>query len=1252
VDSVKNKVSEVVDSVVGSDVVQSGKEKGEEIIGNVGDVVVGDEKLEEGEQNESSSNKKEVEEEMEVNEISTIPFQSKAFAFEHRHILGDLDTNHFVALSSILRNEKIRNLSPEEFLKLDLASSLGRLPNNEEREIVELLKEILTQNNLKEYEKISIFFDDTEMGLVSARIDEAVGSKSITSIEPAELARAALGGRGQLFLLCKKPSVITAFKSAGLDLEEKEKLTDFASYFIKNESVYIDDAVSSNSEYALFLQNIKNEVQSDTALRLISSFGHDKGEANTILRRQIQDANTTKLTLKDTVELFAYLQLMKDNEVKLPINAKSGNPLGVYLMQMKALDILSKSESGQEESKGVQMYLFFRGFDSVVGLESDINLPPEVVEQLKVWAKSGVQLLIEAALERGSDFADWFVEFEKEAWGSHNMYYGLTPAAHFAVAAELKNMWNGLYLKNLANIRDIDEAYRFGIYSDDALIAIKQNAANYKEWQKIFSPRVFKRIPGISQYVTSGFIEYDRYQKLLGWADSDTERLLHSFKNAKLYPHLNTEYIEQIKVIAENARGSAGAAIARSGKGVHPLRRAVIRLQGANVPIPTKIINLVRNLESVNVSLVDKTHAIIDKLQRNIMPSRSELRALGLSTEKIDTIIESLKKTRIRSGSKSASKLGNSASKATSAVEDTLETAARTGIDDLVKMGGSVESALKSGTEMDDVVKAVATSGDDVARRLGILDLLEHRTASQLIDAGCNVDDVVHVVASISDDALRQAKFAELAVQPASVLREAAKQSDAAADFYRATQAAAKGRAITKGMVAGAGIGIAIDGIFIYLNEIRIAEAIKKGEEDTVQILKQKRSHLVTNAAFMAAVPFASTGVGMPVAAALIAKGMSEEVLFEHAITLNHANVRDYLSLSSDELLKNIEDLTNTWEFVDAAVGSAMGKETRDIRRSYMLEAYVLKNTKLLPSIIDVQRAQEEEISVEQAYAARLQSLVNYKMHYLRLQLEDSAAVPQYQDFEDASDFGELLQILHQREAAGLSLKLSYNDGSTTEKEVDFSAIRTLLSNTTGHFYLPALLKVTDQEQRIIAQALKGYREYKIALSKHHAEQVQLIDGPEASAEYARSFAVERVRHAVLAAESRIKNTLNSTKANVVRYEYRKALNQYFVAMQSVVQNPQSTVQQIQKIIQRAEQRLEQDLQMVYDSVEGINMNEESFNPLKYAYEQRAPVAGGIALMTEVGRLREEALLAGKRELERRLGVSPLKSALTGLYET
>lgn len=562
--------------------------------------------------------------------------QVNAFIFEHKKELGSLDDNDKTALSSFMNDAEVQKLSPKEFAASTPEKLLKRTPNSSDEEIFASLQKIANADAGR-HETMQELFRDTFMGGITARVKEAIGDASIQDVKTSKIAQAVFGGADQLRVLARQANVREGLNTAGVSSELSGA---FLEKILLHGNEHVDAAMQHFPEFREPLQHMKAAVQQKEAIALITSLGHNKGKAGEILGQQILHNGATHLTLKDTVELYMCLQLIKGQKQTLPNNLKEGNPAGAYLMQMKALDLLSRSENGEEASKGVKMFLLFRGVDAAVGLSDAINLPPEVLEQLQEVTQSLAEIICNSIIEKGLDLADWIIEAEIEAWTNHYAYYGLVPAAHLALAAEIKNMYDGLYLKRLAKIRDLDEAFRFGIYSEPALEAIKQNAQNYKAIQKIFSPSVLKRTPGISQFITSGFVQYDRYQKLIGWTGVDTPQLSVAFMRSGRYPHMSESIIDQIKILAENARAHAGAAIAHEGKNVGVVERSLIWWRRAELPMNQKALNMLRDLEQINVPLVDKTHKIIEQLSANTMPSASDLKALGLSQEKITAMMD------------------------------------------------------------------------------------------------------------------------------------------------------------------------------------------------------------------------------------------------------------------------------------------------------------------------------------------------------------------------------------------------------------------------------------------------------------------------------------------------------------------------------------------------------------------------------------------------------------------------------------
>lgn len=626
--------------------------------------------------------------------------QLNAFIFEHKQELGALDENDKVALSSFMNDAGIQNLYLNDFATSNPKDLLKRTPNSSDEEMFEDLKSIVQADNGR-HETMGELFGDTFMGGITARVKEAIGETSVNGIQASKIAQAALGGVDQLHTLASKPNVREGLKAAGIP---QERSVRFIEKILVHGSEHIDAGMQHFPEFRDTLLRMKQAVQQPEAITLIAKFGHNKGKANEILAQQIIHNGATHLTLRDTVELYMCLQLMKGEKNVLPENLKEGNPSGTYLLQMKALDLLSRSQGGEEASKGVKMFLLFRGFDASIGLGTEINLPPEVLEQLQEVTQSLAAIICKSIIDKGLWLTDSIIEAEIEAWTSHHAYYGLVPAAHVALIAEIKNMYDGLYLKRLARIRDLEEGYRFGIYSQPALDAIKQNAQNYKSIQKLFSRAALKRIPGVSQVVTSGFVQYDRYQKLLGWADADTEQLLVAFMRGGYYPHLKASVIDQIRILAENARARTGAAIANEGRSVGVIQRGFLRLRRERLPVGQKVMNMLRDLEQINVPLVDQTHKVIQKLSVNEMPTSSELRALGLSQQRIDEMLEVFHEAgigaRTMRGSTAATAAGARANALGSDVEKALDDA-----DDVSKPARAAENVEET---------FAATKGADV----------------------------------------------------------------------------------------------------------------------------------------------------------------------------------------------------------------------------------------------------------------------------------------------------------------------------------------------------------------------------------------------------------------------------------------------------------------------------------------------------------------------------------------------------------
>lgn len=567
----------------------------------------------------------------------------RAFMYEHKSQLGDMDEVSQDALRTLMFST-IKDLPPSEFLQKtngDLNTLLNRdntsEPNAAELDVFAALKMLIEDKDISKYETMNDFFTDTLMGSVTERIEQVTEGKSPTEIDLAEVADAAMAQEQSYDLIVEKPQVKSSLETLGLT---KTEFLELIGQVFANNPTSINDSLE-NEKFTIALQAMREEVQSDEAIQLIAQLGHNKKNANELIETYLRTGESTNLTQKDTIELFVYLQLMKDEAGKLPNTPREGSATGTYLMQMKALDILSKSNPGQDTIKSVQAYLF-----NEVLLNSnspDANLPPEVIEQIRNLTIKAIETILSKLLDLAQEPIEFVEEWYSDMWERHpEVTGGITLASVLAIVGaaglEFKNILRGMYLKKRAKMNE-GNMHRFGFFDTQNMEMAVRNAERHAELRRIM-PRgmfdimvVLRRTPVYSQMVTRRAIVIDNYLQQRSLANADiaivTERLARNNSTR----HMNTSVVEQLQRIAKLSEVRGAGSLGNQG-----FLENLQTWWNQERSTGKKLADFITGVDGIDWERTTAVQKIINDVKVNRLPTMEQCLAAGLTQETAEDI--------------------------------------------------------------------------------------------------------------------------------------------------------------------------------------------------------------------------------------------------------------------------------------------------------------------------------------------------------------------------------------------------------------------------------------------------------------------------------------------------------------------------------------------------------------------------------------------------------------------------------------
>jgi hypothetical protein len=341
---------------------------------------------------------------------------------------------------------------------------------------------------------------------------------------------------------------------------------------------------------------------------------------------------------------------MKNKEGKSPSTIREGNPSGTYLMQMKSLEILSKSNPGLDTIKSVQTYLFN---EILLNANTpEVNLPKEVTDQLKSLTVKAIKTMLEKIIDTVTQPIEYAEEWYKDIW---ERYPELTGGITFATALslmsaagfEIKNIFEGMYLKKRAKMNE-GNMHRFGFFDTQNMEMAVRNAEKHAELKR-FIPRgmfdimiVLRRTPVFSQLITQRAIIIDSYLQQRSLAKAETLKVSEQLSRNSGTSHINKNVVEQLQKIAQLSEVNGAGSI-----GNQDFFENLRTWWNQDRSLGKKLTEFITGIDGIDWQKTTAIQKIINDVKANRIPSHEDCTNAGLSTEASQEFIESLKSENI-----------------------------------------------------------------------------------------------------------------------------------------------------------------------------------------------------------------------------------------------------------------------------------------------------------------------------------------------------------------------------------------------------------------------------------------------------------------------------------------------------------------------------------------------------------------------------------------------------------------------------
>lgn len=572
--------------------------------------------------------------------------------------------------------------------------------------------------------------------------------------------------------------------------------------------------------------------------------------------------------------------------------------------------------------------------------------------------------------------------------------------------------------------------------------------------------------------------------------------------------------------------------------------------------------------------------------------------------------------------------------------------------DDATKV--AMRRAIMRGGLAGDVTTALEKVGASAAARTGTTagDVITTTVVESLDDATRTVSPVAReFVVNLEHAGLDGAQsIGELVAKTdATVLREAALISQEAANAERALQAARTSKYVTRGLV---GVAALVDAIFIAQNRTALKIAESAGDKDLVEQLQIREKNLLLSASGNAAIGLgvASFTVALPLTAALGAGTWYAERLREHAKDLKQVSPEQYATLSSVQILREMDGL-RSGTMAEAATGR--GEETRRIRRAYALEAFLRKHVAVESGTSDEARSSAVHRGME---------VLAYVSGALRPDLPPTFRIddPETLTFQSGLDLlssarnvAALYALRQSRLQSNLPLEIRYGQEGT-RSVLDLSRLPDRISNGADIATLVPMLAEFDRYQ--LSALRTTYLTQGEALSLAEGAS----DGWRQAGENVRSTLFRRWSVEIARAEDKVSTAFTGygfdVKRDAALFELRIRIQGMATSYMQVMLNDQNSLEDLMHHEERCVRSLLRvDGRELFDKAQTDRMDDSDFNTLKYSLDQveeQAFTMNGVLNNYRFGldEMTIQPVLAARRAMEERIGV-PLQYCVSSLID-